>query len=118
MPVVSRADCSTLEWSGNFNFRHSTFSHDTSTSWIEVDGELSFNIINCDGENEETNDLGAYYQHLFSEGKVNDVQKASFDKTVVGDDNCQTAIKEVKETLFVSTASKDQAEEYGRKMRC
>jgi hypothetical protein len=71
------------------------FSNYTSISWIEIDGEAPFNFVSCEGEDGQTNDLGTYYQQLFSQSKVNETQKASFDKTVVGDGNCPAAFQDV-----------------------
>ena len=102
MPVVTRADCSKLYWSGTFIFRHSAFLN--YTNLVIVSGPAMPNVVDCDVPDGRTNDLGMYYQNLFLEGRVNEKQKASFDKTVVGDGHCYTQIQEIK-NIFLFNAT-------------
>lgn len=108
MPVVTRADCSKLEWHGTFIFRHLAFLN--YTNLVIVSGHATPDVVDCDVADGRTNDLGMYYQNLFLEGRVNETQKASFDKTVVGDGHCYTQIREVANIfLFDATNESDTA---------
>jgi hypothetical protein len=92
MPVVTRADCSTLEITGEFIFRHTY--HPSNTNTMIALGPLIINTVECDGINGQTNDLQMYYEKLYTKGKINLSQKDLFDKTVVGD-SCDAVRQEV-----------------------
>eukprot|EP00804_Cyclotella_cryptica_P026157 CCRYP_013045-RA/>CCRYP_013045-RA protein AED:0.08 eAED:0.08 QI:177/0.92/0.64/1/0.92/0.85/14/257/1181 len=104
MPVVTRADCSKLEWRGNFIFRHAAFLN--YTNLVLAQGQATLDVVECDGIDGRTNDLGMYYQNLYLEGKVNETQKTQFDKLVVGNGNCTAAIQEITDAFFVNQMTK------------
>ena len=93
MPVVTRADCSKLEWNGQFVFLHK-YRPSISNNMIKIFGPVTFSSVECDGVNGQINDLGMYYEKLYLEAKVNEKQKALFDQTVVGHGNCNIAVRE------------------------
>ena len=89
MPIVTRADCSTLEWNGNFIFRHTYMP--VNTNMIKVTGQTTINVVHCDGANGISNDLQMHYEKLFLDGKVNATQKALFEETLIGEHDCTSA---------------------------
>ena len=93
MPVVTRADCSKLEWSGKFVFKHTY--QPLITNMIRISGPVTVSSVECDGLNGQSNDLGMYYEKLYLEGKVNATQKALLGRTLVGHGNCSLAVHEI-----------------------
>ena len=95
MPVVSRADCSKLEFQGHYIFRYSD-SRTPAKADVITRGQLSLNAVDCDGAgvngDEDCDGLKCYYEKLYLEGKVDTNQKTSFDEIIVGAGNCGTAI--------------------------
>jgi hypothetical protein len=95
MPVVSRADCSKLEFQGHYIFRYSD-SRTPAKADVITRGQLSLNAVDCDGAgvngDEDCDGLKCYYEELYLEGKVDTNQKTSFDEIIVGAGNCGTAI--------------------------
>jgi hypothetical protein len=116
MPVVTRADCSKLEWNGDFVFRH-TFLPLTENTII-LDGPVEINVVECDGANGEANDLGMYYEKLFLEGKVNDTQRAIFHETLIGGNDCSTAMRDLMEGYAPSYTSSDSSSEMETHVVC
>eukprot|EP00804_Cyclotella_cryptica_P029553 CCRYP_020200-RC/>CCRYP_020200-RC protein AED:0.22 eAED:0.22 QI:826/0.4/0.33/0.83/0/0/6/0/697 len=78
MPVVTRADCSMLEYNGKFLFKHSPYNNS-----ITARGKVTIDTVECNGLYGEPNDLRSYYTNLFLQGKVDEIQKSYFDEIIV-----------------------------------
>ena len=88
-PVVSRSDCTEIECVTEELF----FEYENGEMNIYVSNvDIEFNA--CQGLNEDDdNDLFAYYERLVDEGLVED-QTAQVLEHIVGDDQCPDAIKD------------------------
>merc|ERR1712226_1316797 len=88
-PVVSRSDCTEIECVTEELF----FEYENGELNIYVSNvDIEFNA--CQGLNEDDdNDLFAYYERLVDEGLVED-QTAQVLEHIVGDDQCPDAIKD------------------------
>ncbi|KAL3778345.1 hypothetical protein HJC23_013805 [Cyclotella cryptica] len=98
MPVVTRADCSMLEYNGKFLFKHSPYNNS-----ITARGKVTIDTVECNGLYGEPNDLRSYYTNLFLQGKVDEIQKSYFDEIIVGDYFCPFAIASFLNDLFSNT---------------
>ena len=90
-----------LEYSGTFVYKHLPWSNS-----IFADGKVRIGTTKCDAANGGiSNDLRFYYDKLFMEGKVDEIQKEYFDQIVVGEGFCGLAIYEFLNGIFNETSS-------------
>ena len=88
MPVVSRADCTEIEaleiW--KFDWKADAGLNGEGLLTASLDrAEIEFNACNGRGRN---NNLEAYYDRLYHEGRASLEDRQMVKRTLVGDDNC------------------------------
>jgi len=85
MPVVTRADCTEIN-----EVEYWKFDWDSTTASFEAyldRAEIDFNACNGAGRN---NDLEAFYQRLYNEGRASWDDREKLRRTIVGEENCHT----------------------------
>lgn len=87
-PVVSQSDCTEMAVSETYTFEYNAGSKKLVANITNVD--IEYNA--CTGINED-NDLEDYYRRLVRvDEAVKESREAVFNETIVGDDNCPSAI--------------------------
>lgn len=85
MPIVTRADCTEIDeveyWKFDWNAVSAEF-----TAYLDR-AEIEFNACQGAGKN---NDLEAFYQRLYNEGRASWDDREKLRRTIVGDENCHT----------------------------
>jgi translation initiation factor IF-1 len=100
MPVVSRADCTQVNIGQSV-----TLSYDAGDKLLTGSSTINnFEFAACQGADNTNNDLAAYYQQLVNDGKATAGEKESFDRHIVGEGNCDDAIKSFLDTKFLKIA--------------
>lgn len=88
MPIVSRADCTEMEITETWRFRH--YAGVTGFEVSLQDANIVFNA--CQGANNNNNDLEAYIERLVSEDRFSQTRFDRIKEHIVGDNNCDAAI--------------------------
>jgi hypothetical protein len=83
MPIVSRADCTEIEWTRRYKVSYGGALGAGFSVKILGGSEIAFNA--CQGANDTNNDLEAYYERLVEEEKRTAEELASLQETIVGD---------------------------------
>lgn len=87
-PVVSQSDCTEMRVSETYKFQYNAGSKKLVANITNVD--IKYNA--CTGINED-NDLEDYYRRLVRvDEAVKESREAVFNETIVGNDNCRSAI--------------------------
>mmetsp|Transcript_3556 Transcript_3556/g.5368 ORF Transcript_3556/g.5368 Transcript_3556/m.5368 type:complete len:681 (-) Transcript_3556:438-2480(-) len=91
MPIVSRSDCTEIAETASWTFQWSAEQNEFTARLDEV--EVAFNA--CQGLNNNNNNLEAYYRRLVEEGRATQAEFETFQNTIVGSNNCGSAMNEL-----------------------
>jgi len=92
MPVVSRADCTEIRAEEEYTVAF-LGTGTGPTAWSATLDYIDITFAACQGENNENNDLWAYFRRLYLEKKVSADQLAALSRTLVEEENCPYAIE-------------------------
>lgn len=89
MPVVTRADCTEAKVDSRILLKFTKGNNKLSAKLLGF--QLHFD--ECEGaEPHMRNDLSSFYEKLWLEGQVDEVQKEEFERIIVGENQCSNAI--------------------------
>jgi hypothetical protein len=80
MPTVSRSDCTQIDVDEKYKIVHIATTNSFTAELIDI--EIDFNA--CQGRYNRNNDLHAYVARLVQEKRLNNDQRATLDKYIVG----------------------------------
>eukprot|EP00640_Fibrocapsa_japonica_P000104 CAMPEP_0113939400 /NCGR_PEP_ID=MMETSP1339-20121228/5721_1 /TAXON_ID=94617 /ORGANISM="Fibrocapsa japonica" /LENGTH=543 /DNA_ID=CAMNT_0000942899 /DNA_START=75 /DNA_END=1706 /DNA_ORIENTATION=+ /assembly_acc=CAM_ASM_000762 len=96
MPVVTRSDCTEIDAKESLEINYSASTGELGVNILSV--EIDFNA--CQGENNQNNDLSAYYQRLVNEGRASQEEKEIIDSMLVHD--CKDPIADFIESQWLA----------------